>query len=145
MLRKPGGAVGLRAPLGWQLPAAASAVRCICTRPAEGARPRSRSSPARLPWGVAQPSVASAAWLVPPPFQRKPRRMRSAPPPQAVLSVPGVDACFVGPVDLSHALGLAQSLGFPACFDSPQFKVGWAAGGRSWPALPGPALQAVSV
>ncbi|KAL4433090.1 hypothetical protein ABPG77_006517 [Micractinium sp. CCAP 211/92] len=40
----------------------------------------------------------------------------------AVLSVPGVDACFVGPVDLSHALGLAQSLGFPACFDSPQFK-----------------------
>lgn len=41
---------------------------------------------------------------------------------EAVLSVPGVDACFVGPVDLSHALGLAQSLGFPACFDSPQFK-----------------------
>ena len=41
---------------------------------------------------------------------------------QAVLSVPGVDCCFMGPVDLSHALGLAQSLGFPACFDSPQFK-----------------------
>lgn len=50
-------------------------------------------------------------------------RPLSTPKPQAVLSVPGVDACFVGPVDLSHALGLAQSLGFPACFDSPQFKV----------------------
>jgi len=43
--------------------------------------------------------------------------------PQDVLSVPGVDCCFVGPVDLSHALGLAQHLGFPACFDSPEFKV----------------------
>jgi 2-keto-3-deoxy-L-rhamnonate aldolase RhmA len=41
---------------------------------------------------------------------------------QAVLSVPGVDCCFMGPVDLTHALGLAQTLGFPACFDSPQFK-----------------------
>ncbi|PSC70905.1 2,4-dihydroxyhept-2-ene-1,7-dioic acid aldolase [Micractinium conductrix] len=41
---------------------------------------------------------------------------------ESVLSVPGVDCCFVGPVDLSHALGFAQSQGFPACFDSPDFK-----------------------
>lgn len=30
----------------------------------------------------------------------------------------------MGPVDLSHALGLAQRLGFPACFDSPDFQAG---------------------
>lgn len=41
---------------------------------------------------------------------------------EAVLSVPGVTCCFMGPVDLSHALGLAQRLGFPACFDSPDFQ-----------------------
>ncbi|KAI7839070.1 hypothetical protein COHA_007212 [Chlorella ohadii] len=41
---------------------------------------------------------------------------------EAILSVPGVDCCFMGPVDLSHALGLAQRLGFPACFDSPDFQ-----------------------
>ncbi len=43
-------------------------------------------------------------------------------PFQAILSVPGVDCCFMGPVDLSHALGLAQRLGFPACFDSSDFQ-----------------------
>lgn len=47
-----------------------------------------------------------------------------SPPKQAILSVPGVDCCFMGPVDLSHALGLAQRLGFPACFDSPDFQAG---------------------
>ncbi|KAI3428629.1 hypothetical protein D9Q98_007452 [Chlorella vulgaris] len=41
---------------------------------------------------------------------------------EAVLAVPGIDCCFMGPVDLSHALGLAQRLGFPACFDSPDFQ-----------------------
>ena len=49
-------------------------------------------------------------------------RPPSLAPLQSVLSVPGVDCCFVGPVDLSHALGFAQSQGFPACFDSPDFK-----------------------
>ena len=35
----------------------------------------------------------------------------------------------MGPVDLSHALGLAQRLGFPACFDSAEFQArGW----RAW-------------
>lgn len=53
----------------------------------------------------------------------------SGSPLQAILSVPGVDCCFMGPVDLSHALGLAQRLGFPACFDSKEFQVG---GGSGW-------------
>lgn len=50
---------------------------------------------------------------------------------QAVLSVPGVDCAFMGPVDLSHALGLAQRLGFPACFDSPEFAVRGREAGRA--------------
>lgn len=45
-----------------------------------------------------------------------------APPPQEVLSVPGCDCLFMGPVDLSHALGLAQRLGFPGCLDSEEFQ-----------------------
>jgi 2-dehydro-3-deoxyglucarate aldolase/4-hydroxy-2-oxoheptanedioate aldolase len=34
----------------------------------------------------------------------------------AIAEVPGVDALFVGPVDLSHALGI------PGMFDAPEFR-----------------------
>jgi 2-keto-3-deoxy-L-rhamnonate aldolase RhmA len=39
-----------------------------------------------------------------------------------VLSVPGIDCVFMGPVDLTRALGLAQRHAFPACFDSNDFQ-----------------------
>ncbi|GAB4814297.1 hypothetical protein N2152v2_001343 [Parachlorella kessleri] len=41
---------------------------------------------------------------------------------EQILSVPGVDVAFMGPIDLSRALGLPQKHGFPQCFDSDDFK-----------------------
>eukprot|EP00887_Chlorella_sp_A99_P004853 scaffold4.g4853.t1 len=41
---------------------------------------------------------------------------------EAVVGVAGLDAAFVGPVDLSHSLGLhLKPPGFPSCLDSPAF------------------------
>lgn len=95
------------AGLGQRLPAAAAARQ----------RPLERTT-AALPGAAASLlRHVTVAWCTAPP-----PRLPAC--PQSVLSVSaaGVDCAFVGPVDLSHSLGLAQSHGFPACFDAPEFK-----------------------
>ena len=39
-----------------------------------------------------------------------------------ILAVEGVDAAFMGPFDLSFSLGIFERHGYPAGFDSPEFK-----------------------
>lgn len=93
------------------------------------ARPPARSWRRRLP---AARGAARHARVQPLPVRRSPEVPWCVQALQAVLSVPGVTCCFMGPVDLSHALGLAQRLGFPACFDSPDFQASdGALGGRA--------------
>lgn len=42
---------------------------------------------------------------------------------EEVLSVPGIDMVFVGPIDLCFSLGLHEKYGVAEMFDSPELKV----------------------